>query len=98
MGCDLQPLLARQLVLLELNPPFPPDAVILPVPIGTPDYLSHGCIFAHHFLLFLLRQSSFNIYFLKLVAAFLRVSAPGICTTMGEGCGGGGATKRVAKS
>ena len=50
VGCDFQPLLARQLVLLELNPPLPPDAQIPPIEIATPEqyraYL-HGCIFAH---------------------------------------------------
>ena len=50
VGCDFQPLLARQLVLLELNPPLPPDAEIPPIEIATPEqyraYL-HGCIFAH---------------------------------------------------
>ena len=50
VGCDFQPLLARQLVLLALNPPLPPDAQIPPIEIATPEqyraYL-HGCIFAH---------------------------------------------------
>ena len=50
VGCDFQPLLARQLVLLELNPPLPPDAEIPSIEIATPEqyraYL-HGCIFAH---------------------------------------------------
>ena len=50
VGCDFQPLFARQLVLLELNPPLPPDAQIPPIEIATPEqyraYL-HGCIFAH---------------------------------------------------
>ena len=50
VDCDFQPLLARQLVLLALNPPLPPDAQIPPIEIATPEqhraYL-HGCIFAH---------------------------------------------------
>ena len=50
VGCDFQPLLARQLVLLALNPPLPHDAQIPPIEIATPEqyraYL-HGCIFAH---------------------------------------------------
>ena len=32
---DFQPLLARQLILLTLNPPLPPDASIPPVIIST---------------------------------------------------------------
>ena len=48
--CDFQPLAARKAHLLLINPPLPPDALIPPVPIGTPElyraYL-HGCIFAH---------------------------------------------------
>jgi hypothetical protein len=48
--CDFQPLVARQLVLLELNPPLPPDAEIPPIEISTPEqyraYL-HGIMFAH---------------------------------------------------
>jgi Ankyrin repeats (3 copies) len=50
VGCEFQPLLARQLVLLELNPPLPPDAKIPPIEIATPEqyraYL-HGLVFAH---------------------------------------------------
>ena len=61
VGCDFQPLAARKAYLLLINPPLPPDAVIPPVPIGTPElyraYL-HGCIFAHP-------------VFWKLIAAFL---------------------------
>ena len=61
VGCDFQPLAARKAYLLLINPPLPPDAVIPPVPIGTPEqyraYL-HGCIFAH-------------AGFWKLIAAFL---------------------------
>ena len=61
VGCDFQPLAARKAYLLLINPPLPPDAVIPPVPIGTPElyraYL-HGCIFAHP-------------GFWKLIAAFL---------------------------
>ena len=48
--CDFQPLLARQLVLLELNPPLPHDAKIPPIEIATPEqyraYL-HGIVFSH---------------------------------------------------
>jgi Ankyrin repeats (3 copies) len=61
VGCDFQPLAARKAHLLLINPPLPPDALIPPVPIGTPElyraYL-HGCIFAHP-------------GFWKLIAAFL---------------------------
>jgi hypothetical protein len=32
---DFQPLLARQLILLTLNPPLPPDASIPPIIIST---------------------------------------------------------------
>ena len=50
VGCDFQPLLARQMVLLELNPALPPDAEIPPIEIATPKqyraYL-HGMVFAH---------------------------------------------------
>ena len=61
VGCDLQPLAARKAYLLLINPPLPPDAVIPPVPIGTPELYrayQHGCIFAHP-------------GFWKLIAAFL---------------------------
>ena len=34
-GCDFKPLLARQLALLLLNPPLPPDAAIRPIEIAT---------------------------------------------------------------
>ena len=34
-GCDFRPLLARQLALLLLNPPLPPDAAIPPIEIAT---------------------------------------------------------------
>ena len=48
--CDFQPLAARKAYLLMINPPLPPDAVIPPVPIGTPEqyraYL-HGIVFSH---------------------------------------------------
>ena len=48
--CDFQPLAARKAYLLMLNPPLPHDAVIPPVPIGTPElyraYL-HGIVFSH---------------------------------------------------
>ena len=48
--CDFQPLAARKAYLLMIIPPLPPDAVIPPVPIGTPElyraYL-HGIVFAH---------------------------------------------------
>ena len=61
VGCDFQPLAARKAYLLMINPPLPPDALIPPVPIGTPEkyraYLQ-GCIFAHP-------------GFWKLIAAFL---------------------------
>ena len=61
VGCDFQPLAARKAYLLLINPPLPPDTLIPPVPIGTPEqyraYLN-GCIFAHP-------------GFWKLVAAFL---------------------------
>ena len=47
---DFQPLAARKAYLLMIIPPLPPDAVIPPVPIGTPEqyraYL-HGIVFAH---------------------------------------------------
>ena len=48
--CDFQPLAARKAYLLMINPPLPQDAVIPPIPIGTPElyraYL-HGLVFAH---------------------------------------------------
>ena len=48
--CDFQPLAARKAYLLMINPPLPHDAVIPPVPIGTPElyraYL-HGIVFSH---------------------------------------------------
>ena len=34
-GCDFKPLLARQLALLLLNPPLPPDVKIPPIEIAT---------------------------------------------------------------
>ena len=50
VSCDFQPLQARKAYLPMLNPPLPPDAVIPPVPIGTPElyraYL-HGIVFSH---------------------------------------------------
>ena len=61
VGCNFQPLAARKAYLLLINPPLPPDAVIPPVPIGTPELYrayQHGCIFAHP-------------GFWKLIAAFL---------------------------
>ena len=48
--CDFQPLAARKAYLLMLNPPLPHDAVIPPIPIGSPElyraYL-HGIVFSH---------------------------------------------------
>ena len=48
--CDFQPLAARKAYLLMINPPLPHDAVIPPIPIGTPElyraYL-HGIVFSH---------------------------------------------------
>jgi hypothetical protein len=34
-GCDFKPLIARQLALLLLNPPLPPDVKIPPIEIAT---------------------------------------------------------------
>ena len=34
-GCDFKPLVARQLALLLLNPPLPPDVKIPPIEIAT---------------------------------------------------------------
>ena len=59
--CDFQPLADRKAHLLLINPPLPPDALIPPVPIGTPEQYRaymHGCIFAQP-------------GFWKLIAAFL---------------------------
>ena len=48
--CDFQPLAARKAYLLMPNPPLPPDAVMPPLPIGSPElyraYL-HGIVFSH---------------------------------------------------
>ena len=50
VGCDFQPLAARKAYLLMINPPLPHDAVIPPIPIGTPElyraYL-HNIVFSH---------------------------------------------------
>ena len=48
--CDFQPLVARKALLLMINPPLPHDAVIPPVPIGTPElYRAYllGIVFSH---------------------------------------------------
>ena len=48
--CDFQPLAARKLFLLMLNPPLPPNVAIPGIPIGTPEQkraLLHMQIFGH---------------------------------------------------
>jgi hypothetical protein len=54
---DFQPLLARQLILLTLNPPLPPDASIPPVIISTVAQrraFLNMAVFGHGYLLMII--------------------------------------------